>query len=87
MCGQGGGNRGIKADYHVWGKLAPNTKGKDSSVPVVSDQGLEHHHPTMNILRGHGYRSKIKIKNMFIISPYFSSINIIKQRIPFCLTL
>ena len=86
MCEQVGGNRGIKADYCVWVKVAPITKGTESSVPVVSDRGLEHYHPTMSMLRGHGDRSKIKIKNMFITSPYFSSINILKKRIPFCLT-
>ena len=37
MCGQVGGNRGIKADYCVWVKVAPITKGTESSVPVVSD--------------------------------------------------
>ena len=46
--------RGAEADYCSWGTVSPNIKGAESSVPVSSVWGLEHHHPTMIILRGHG---------------------------------
>ena len=55
-----GGDRRTEADDCVWGTVAPNNKGTESSVPVVSVWGLEHHHPTMSTLWGHVDRSKKK---------------------------
>ena len=49
---------GTKAVYCGWVKVAPNTKGAESSVPVASVWVLEHHHPTMILIWGHVDRSK-----------------------------
>ena len=71
MCGQGkggefpggiseggGGRQGDRGDLLLWGKVATNIKGTESSVPITSVWGLERHRPTMSMLRRHGYRVK-----------------------------
>ena len=51
-----------EAGYFGWGKVAPNIKETESSVPVASVWGLEFRHPIMSMLWGHGDQSKIKSK-------------------------
>ena len=51
--GGGGGGRGDEAGYCGWGKISPNIKGTDYSVPVASVRGLEHHNPNMSTLWVH----------------------------------
>ena len=70
MCGQGrggglgrtlgGGEQGDRGNLLLWGKVAPNIKRTEFSVPVASVQGLEQHHPTMIMLWKHGDWVKIK---------------------------
>ena len=55
-----GWNRGTKEYYFGWVKVATNIRGKESIVHVASVWEMEHHHPTMSTLEGHGYRSKRK---------------------------
>ena len=55
-----GGGQVDQGDLLLWGKVASNIEGKESSVPVVSVQGLEHHHPTVSMIWGHRDRVRIK---------------------------
>ena len=55
-----GGNREAEPEYFGWGTVAPNIKVKESSIHMSSVWGLQHHHPNMGVLWGHGDQSPQK---------------------------
>ena len=58
----GGGEQGNRGALLFWGKVAPNIKGTESSVPMYSVQVLEYHNSTMSMIWGHIDRFKINKK-------------------------